>query len=342
MELAVYPDQQMNQPDLKVETGKEVTHRLYGLTLRSDFPFANQLLPTAGVPDLHFTCVETAPILDDWQQSPPIFTSRTLTETGESSYSLYHQPDYEVLHFADTADYYLWNDKIICHLFNSAYDYWVEIGLLGSVFSFWLERRGILALHASSVVLENGAIAFLASNKGGKSSLAATFMQSGYSLLTDDILPVELNNSRIMGRPGYPQMRMWPDQAQHFLGHYQTLARVHPELSKRRVPVGQAGLGTFCDVAQLLNCLYIPERRDPQEWGMGIEIIPISPREVILELMHHAFAAQVIDAVVSLRPQRFNLLAQIAQQVPMRRLIYPAGLEHLPLVRDAILADCRC
>jgi len=29
----------------------------------------------------------------------------------------------------------------------------------------------------------------------------------------------------------------------------------------------------------------------------------------------------------------------MVQQAPMRRLIYPAGYEHLPRVRDAVLAD---
>ena len=29
----------------------------------------------------------------------------------------------------------------------------------------------------------------------------------------------------------------------------------------------------------------------------------------------------------------------MARQVPMRRLVYPAGYEHLPRVREAVLAD---
>ena len=43
--------------------------------------------------------------------------------------------------------------------------------------------------------------------------------------------------------------------------------------------------------------------------------------------------------VIGLQPQRLDFFAQMVQQVPMRRLAYPSGFEHLPRVRDAILQD---
>jgi len=39
------------------------------------------------------------------------------------------------------------------------------------------------------------------------------------------------------------------------------------------------------------------------------------------------------------QPQRLDFFARMVQQVPMRRLIYPAGYEHLPRVREAVPAD---
>ncbi len=53
----------------------------------------------------------------------------------------------------------------------------------------------------------------------GKSSLAASFMQNGHPLLTGDILPLEQNtDGAFFARPGYPIMRMWPEEALRFLG----------------------------------------------------------------------------------------------------------------------------
>jgi hypothetical protein len=214
----------------------------------------------------------------------------------------------------------------------------VEIHLLATVLSFWLERRGIPALHAAAAVVEGCATAFLSTNSGGKSVLAATLMQVGYPLLTDDILAVEHSRGVFVGRPGYPQMRLWPDEAQHFLGHYEDLERVHPALSKRRVPVGANGFGTFCDASQPLACLYLPERRDPVEAGTEIRITPVSPRDAVIELVRHSFTPRVVEAI-GLQPQRLDCFAQMVQQVPMRRLVYPSGFEHLPRVREAILED---
>ena len=73
-------------------------------------------------------------------------------------------------------------------------------------------------------------------------------------------------------------MRMWPDEAQHFLGHYRDLEIVHPQLDKRRVVVGSEGFGTFCAEARPLACIYIPERRDPAEWGEGVGSSRCVPR----------------------------------------------------------------
>ena len=107
----------------------------------------------------------------------------------------------------------------------------MEIRLLGPVFSFWLELQGIPVLHASAVLVEGQAVAFLSSNYGGKTSLAATLMQAGHPLLTDDFLPVERGDGLYLGRPGYPTMRMWPEEAEHFLGSYEDLGLVHPALT---------------------------------------------------------------------------------------------------------------
>ena len=106
--------------------------------------------------------------------------------------------------------------------------YTVEIHLLGTILCFWLEQRGRRVLHASAVAFGGGALGFIAGGKSGKSSIAAAFMERGFPLLTDDFLALEGESSPLIGYPGYPQMRMWPDQAQHFMGSELGLPLVHP------------------------------------------------------------------------------------------------------------------
>lgn len=312
-------------------------YRLYGLNVESRFQFSHHIMTGGcGTTDLIFECVNAPPVAQAWQTTDPIFPT---TDDPDLGLYYYRQNDFEVLRLPGTGDFYIWPDKIICHLEQTSDLTWLEIQFLGSVFSFWLERQGILALHASAVVLaEDCAVGFLATSKGGKSSLAAAMVQSGCLLLTDDILPLDYQSDNVLGRPGYAQMRLWPDQAEHFLGNYQDLVPVYSEITKRRVPIGPDGWGQFCDVPQQIGCLYLPERRDPATWGTATVIESVSPRDAIIELVRQSFAGPILHAM-GILPQRFNTLSKLVQQVPVRRLIYPNGVDYLPQVCEAIRAD---
>ena len=215
--------------------------------------------------------------------------------------------------------------------------YLVEIQCLGHIFSIWLESRGVPALHASAVVVGERAMAFVAGNEAGKSSLAASLTQAGYPLLTDDILPLDCTGEGVRGCPGYPQMRLWPNQAEHFLGHYRELEIVHPAYSKRRVAIGADGLGTFWDRPAPLGCLYLPEMRDDGS-DTSVEIEAVPPREIFAQLLRCSFLGAAAERL-GRQPERFRALAQVASAVPARRLRYCPDKDQLVEVRRAILAD---
>jgi hypothetical protein len=328
------------QEKCKISTSSEglPVYSLYGLNLASDFSFVNRLMRGTGTPDLTFRLVD-APPRTGWEDNRPAFASAPeLDGVEESMIYVYRQDGYDVLRFTNMADYYLQPGSITCHLLDPACEFLVEIHLLGVTFSLWLELQGIPVLHASAVVVEGRAAVFLATNSGGKSSLAASLIQAGHPLLTDDVLPVERRSVTFRGRPGYPQMRMWPEQARRFLGHYESFEIVHPAFSKRRIPVGDGGLGTFRNQPTPLACLYLPERRDPTEWGTEVEIIPIPHVEALMSLVGQSFVPHTVEAL-GLQPQRLDFLASLVTQVPMRRIFYPEGFHYLPLVRRAILDD---
>ena len=310
-------------------------HGLYGLTLASRFAFANRLSTGSGMPDLRFSQVGQPPVDIVWQEHAAAYASGEQIDDGVYLLMLYQLPEVEVVRFAGMADYYLTSEEIVCHLLDADYDYAVEIWLLGTILAYWLERfRGIPALHAAASVVDGRAVGFLSTNKGGKSSLAATLMQLGHPLLSDDILPLERTEAGFVGRPGYPQMRMWPHQAEHFLGYSQALEKVHPYLDKRRVPVGEGTFGTFCSEAKPLAALYLPHRGDVER----VIVEPLSLGEAIMELIRHSFLVELVEAA-GLEKQRFAFFAELAKRVPVKRLRYPEGLELLPQVCEALIDD---
>ena len=304
--------------------------------MASDFPFKSSFSKGNDPPDLTFTCTEKAPV-DSLKDSLPVYSSIACTEDGKSILYIYHYNGYDLLRFTDIADFYLSNRRIICHLLDPAYDYLVEIRLLGPVLSFWLERSAILALHASAVVVEGRAVAFISGNGAGKSSVAAAFMQNGNTLLSDDILPVEYFDGDFIGRPGQPQMRMWPKEARYFLGNCLHLEKIHPLYSKRRVSVGPpGGWGLFCDMPKPLACIYFLERAEEQE--DAVEVTSISPADAVIKLVCNSFIAEFVESM-QLQSQRLTAFARMVKRLPMRRVLSPPGLKHIPDVHKAIVKD---
>lgn len=322
----------------EVLTKQNKRYALFGYTLESDFRFESHLARATGAPDLSFNCSSEAPLVVDWQGLAPVYQSPAKTPEAESLAELYRVGDCEILRFVRVADFYLWPRRIICHLLDPAHSYLVEIRFLGPVMAYWLERQGLVALHASAVAFEDRAVVFLSGNKGGKTSLAAAMLNLGHKLLTDDILAIEETNDVLSGRPGYPQMRMWPPLAAHFLGNFESLGVIHPSYSKRRVPIGNRGFGQFHDVSRPLGCIYLPQRRSEGSSRLDIEINPVPRRESVIELIRHSFSPNIVEAT-GMQPQRLSFLSRLVQRVPVRSLVYPEGLARLPAVCEALSRD---
>jgi hypothetical protein len=302
--------------------------------MASTYRFANPLSRASGVPDVSFICRRTSPFPAEGVKNL-LCVSESRTEDGESQFSLYKTDDGHIVHYAKLVDFYLSSDTITAHLLDPAYGYMVEILLVGEIFSLWLELQGIPMIHASAAVVDNNAIAFLSSSKGGKTCLAAAFSQQGHQILTDDILPLEDKHDHFLARPGFPALRMWPDQAGHFFSEFENLELVNPNSSKFRVPVGPMGIGTFCIEKKPLKVIYLPQRLGSDS---DITIKPLSKKNAFFALIRNSFTAGVIEHL-GLLPQRMNFFSRMVMQVPVRRLNYPEGFHHLSRVVDAVLED---
>lgn len=310
------------------------TYRLFGIDLASDYPFVSRLLPGRAPAELTFTLTPEPVLSGLLEELQPVYSSHIRTAEGDSAARLYRFGGSEIFRFTATGDFVLGSQWITCHPAPQAAGRsdLIESPLLGPVLSYWLERRGIPTLHASAVAVGGRAVAFLSRQEGGKSGLAAAMMQAGCSLLADDLLPIEELAGAFHARPGYPQMRMWPDEAAHFVERWKALPFVREGGLKRRVPVGEDGFGRFHGSALPLACLYVAERCN----GGPIEVGEIAPRDAFIELVRRSFAPHLVEAA-GLQPARFDLLGRLAQQIPVRRLRYPSGFERLPEVAEILL-----
>src|SRR5262245_57475467 len=69
----------------------------------------------------------------------------------------------------------------------------IRVFLLGSVLGALMHQRNILTLHASAIRCSRGAVLFMGPSGYGKSTLAGSMLQRGYSMIADDKTGVVLN-----------------------------------------------------------------------------------------------------------------------------------------------------
>src|SRR5262249_27490517 len=104
-----------------------------------------------------------------------------------------------------------------------------QVYMLGQALSFALVKQGFEPLHATVVVVDDRAVAFLGESGYGKSSLAACFLEAGHRLLTDDLLLFQEARSRIVAYPGPPRIKLFAKIAGRFLDRAASSAPMHAD-----------------------------------------------------------------------------------------------------------------
>jgi hypothetical protein len=272
----------------------------------------------------------------DFTDQKPVYAEGK-GRNGLPQFEFFRLPDRVVVRIAGAMDFHCWADRIVCHLLDESHRYLLEVALFGMIMALWLELRGVVTLHASTVVIGGRAVAFSSKRGGGKTAAAAASVHAGHPLLSDDLLALEQSGDVFTAQPGYPQVRMWPDQAEHFIGSDEGLERFHPDHDKRRVNVG-SGFGTFFSEPAALGALYLPERADQAE--AEVTLTRLRPHEAMLALIRLSFLPREVVRF-GLQPRRLAFLAQLISTIPTSRIVVPQGLDQLSRAVAAVEADLR-
>lgn len=312
-------------------------YRLFGRTVASECALPCRPAAPGAVPELEISCSRDPLEPTAETIGSPVYASPAPAEGADSWLRLYRHPRHDILRFAGLGDFYLARDRIVYHSTQGSAEL-PQICLLGTVLAYWHEIHGARMLHASAVVIDDRAAAFLGGKGAGKSSIAATLMQAGSPLLTDDLLCVRSAADGFLAASGYPQMRMWPEQAKRFVSTDQELERVHPHIDKRRVPVTTGGVGRFSETSHRLAAIYRLESRPPDEAEGRPVLSSYSPRDAVVELLRFSFIPALVEAA-GLQPERLDFFARLAAAVPIKTIRYPRSWDSMPLVRQAILED---
>jgi hypothetical protein len=179
-----------------------------------------------------------------------------------------------------------------------------------------LHLRGITCLHASAVAVGGRIVAFCGPSGSGKSTLAAAMAMRGYSLVTDDVLPLRASDDgdAILAGPGLPEVRLHPSTAAQLgianravaPGPGQTKAVWRPE--------------TTVATALRLSAIYLLELDLKSNSERDASVLPATPQSALLSLLSNSFWLHAGEtAALAADLTRF---AQVVRSVPIARLSF--------------------
>jgi hypothetical protein len=209
--------------------------------------------------------------------------------------------------------------------------------LLDQVLPLIVASRDCLALHASVVDVDGGAIAFLGAAGNGKSTLAAALGRRGHCVLSDDCCVVRRTERGFEVLPTYPGVRLFgPSREFVFRGTPTRGRRVSHYSSKRRV-IDAAGTARFGTTPVPLRRVYVLATRNADSRASRVEIARRSRRDSVVDVVGGTLFLDVTDPERAL--DAFDLAGDIAAALPVCSLTFPWNLAALDDVLDQLLSD---
>jgi hypothetical protein len=208
--------------------------------------------------------------------------------------------------------------------------------LLGQALSFAMVKQGIEPLHSSVVRVNDAAVGFIGDCGYGKSSLAAAFLQVGYSLLTDDLLVLKKNNGYLLAYPGLPRIKLFPKIAKSLIGDGVKGFPIGKFTSKLIFPLDRY---QYVRTPLPLKVIYVLSPPKNGFRSKGVMIRKLSQRSAFLSLLRNTYNPLLTDP--DRLKRQFALAYHVTSKIPFKLISYPRALNSLPIVRKTIFEDLK-
>ena len=199
----------------------------------------------------------------------------------------------------------------------------LRIMVLSEALGTVLFLRGFFLLHASAVLVQKHAKVFLGTPGAGKSSTIAAFAKHGFTILSDDLVAIQITENNIpLVIPAFPEIKVWKDTADQLGLYSATLSPAWEGKNKFVLPT--TALPTTPTTYPLDEILILDKEQSnsTQPEHAAVELLKYFPlAEQLLDahwLQQHFLAATVIGNSVPLvtiqRPEGFVNLEKYTQR----------------------------
>ncbi|MCM3166353.1 HPr kinase/phosphorylase [Peribacillus frigoritolerans] len=292
-------------------------YEAYGLTVSSDIALP-ELLPINIVDDKTDIIIEKADLHTLWfEHSVP-----------DDDFVI--KKDWIMFHVSKTAIFLIQSgNRIEFSPIDAAQEDEIRLYILGTCMGAILMQRKILPIHGSAVAIDGKAYAIVGDSGAGKSTLASAFLKRGYKLMSDDVIPVTLNNENIpIVTPSYPQQKLWLESLNHFemdSNNYQPLI---VREDKFAVPVQDQFITEQLPLAGVFELI----KGENDE----IEIKSIQSLQRFYKLYHHTYRNFFIQKS-GLMDWHFNTSAKMIKKIEFFQLRRPTNRFTAPDLSEIIL-----
>ncbi|GAB2537595.1 serine kinase [Spirosoma aerophilum] len=198
----------------------------------------------------------------------------------------------------------------------------LRLFLLSEVIGLVLYQRGLFLLHGSAVKLSHDAIVFLGIPGAGKSTTAAAFGKAGHTVLTDDLVAIQLIDQKPYVVPAFGQYKIWQNTVTGLAFDESTLAPSFEGATKFLVNQPLSDFPNTPIPLRSITLLYPSNARRQNEL--------IRPLRAPVELVRH-FPLPVQLLTATYLQKHFRDALTIAQSAALHQLKRPNGFDALGL-----------
>jgi hypothetical protein len=269
------------------------------------------------------SCIACPELIPSQRHGEVIFRYGTVPETLESP--IYRNQWYQaapgrfLLLLPDIANFLIQDGReIIIDPAPGASETEVRLFLLGSAMGILLHQRGLLPLHASAIKLPQGGAALFAGHSGvGKSTLAASFHQRGYKVLTDDVSVISVHpDGTPFLWPGYPEIKLVQDAVEKIGESLEALPRSRTLAEKYSLCFHNEFI---TDRLQAL-VVYVLEPSETEDF----QIFSLDGAAKLAALLQQTYRVGLLGPL-GVQTSHFKVCANVANNVQVKRVMRPSN-----------------
>ena len=287
----------------------------YGLTIASDIVLPALAPAPVGPADISIAAADI----------PDSFGGNIRFRNWEAS------PSRFLSHFHDTGRVLVEEGSRISYdRFAACDDSQIVSIILGTSLAAALMQRGILPMHACSVLTDHGAVLVMGASGAGKSTTLGGLLELGLPMMADDVTAITAaDDGTVVAIPAFPAIRLWEDSLTALGRTSEGLQQVRSDMNKHYLPIER-----FHAKTEPVHAVFqlVPDN------GANLRIVPIEPAFQVATLSKFIFRKNFIDGM-ELRKPAFERIAQMANQVRLFEVRRPPIAIPPSAVAQAML-DC--